>query len=437
MTFELVAIAILILLNGFFAGAEIATVSVRRSRIRSLTQVGNKAARLVRQSQEQPDRFLATIQVGVTLAGTTASVLAGSALVPRITPLLQKLGLSVAVADQVAVIGVVVLLSYLLLVIGELVPKYLAYSFPESLALNTAPVICVFARVVGWPVRLLSWSARLLLLPLGLVKRREGGGITEEEINLIIAEGLKEGRFEAAERDLIRGVFEFAETRVRQAMTPRTAIKALPLTADREQVLALIATSGFSRFPVFEGSVDNIKGILHSKDLIGVLADQNQLSLSELLRPVGFVPDSKRIPELLQELRREQRQMAIVLDEYGGTAGLITLEDILEEIVGEIRDEHDVEEEAFQLLDDQTCRVRARYPIFDFNRRFGVELPEDGLADTVGGYLFTHLGRLPKVAETIIIGQLEFRVLRIKGTRISLLEIRKLSDPAAEDPATA
>jgi putative hemolysin len=428
MPYELLAIAILILLNGFFAGAEIATVSVRRSRIKNLAQQGRKRARLVQRSQEQPDRFLATIQVGVTLAGTTASVLAGSALVPTLIPFLTDLGLAPARASQVAVIGVVILLSYLLLVIGELVPKYLAFAFPEALALGTAPITATFARIVAWPVRFLSWSARLLLSPFRSLQRRQSGGVTEEEINLIITEGLKEGRFEEAERDLIRGVFEFAETTVRQAMTPRTEIEALPINSSRDQILTAVAGLGYSRLPIYEDSLDNIKGVIHGKDLVRLLAADSEIRLSEIIRPVSFVPDSKRLPQLLRELQQARQHLAIVLDDFGGTAGLITMEDIIEEIVGEIRDEHDTEVESFLRLDDHNCRVQARYPIADFNRDFGAKLPEDHRADTIGGYVFSQLGRLPTAGEKVRIEALEFEITKLRGTRIDWMLVRRSAE---------
>jgi putative hemolysin len=429
---ELLAIAALILLNGFFAGAEIATVSSRRSRISNLTKKGSKQARKVQGFLENPDRFLATIQVGVTLAGTTASVVAGNVMVPAIAPLLHDLGLTATTASQVSVILVVALLSYLLLVIGELVPKYLGYAFPERLAIISAPIVNVFARLAFVPVKILSLSARAILWPLGLSDRQDRSGLTEEEINLIISEGHKEGRFEEAERDLVEGVFEFADTTVRQAMTPRIDIEGIEVNTPHQEILEFVVDRAYSRYPVYEDSLDNVKGIIHTKDIIAQLAVGKSINLDEIVRQVNYVPDSKHIPQLLKEFQQEQKQMAIVLDEFGGTAGLITIEDILEEIVGEIRDEHDAEAEPFVPIDSDNCLVRARYPIVDFNSDFGASLPEEGHADTVGGYVFSQLGKLPRPGEVVRLDDLEFRILTVVGPRIDRMRVRKLPTEPGE-----
>ena len=240
-----------------------------------------------------------------------------------------------------------------------------------------------------------------------------------------LTEGLAEGRFEEAERDLIRGVFEFAETTARQAMTPRIEIKALASNSSRDQILTAIAGFGYSRLPIYEESLDDIKGVIHGKDLISLLTTDTEIKLADIIRPVSFVPDSKRLPQLLRELQQARQHLAIVLDEFGGTAGLITMEDIIEEIVGEIRDEHDSEEEPFDRLDEHRCRVQAQYPLADFNRRFDAKLPEDQRADTVGGYVFTYLGRLPAAGEKVRIDSLEFEITKICGTRIDWMLVRR------------
>lgn len=434
--FELLAIVVLILLNGFFAGAEISVVSVRRSQILNLVNSGSKRARLVQKFIDRPDSFLATIQVGVTLAGTTASVLAGNAVVPYLSSWLQSQGLSGETATQTAVILVIILVSYLLLVLGELVPKYLAYAYPRKIALASAPALGLVSKLAFLPARILSVSARAFLFPLGLAKKQKAGAFTEEEINLILSEGEREGRFDQSERELIRGVFEFADTSVRQAMTPRIEIEGIDINSTQEQILKTITTEGYSRYPIYDRTLDEIKGILHSKDIIALLAASDVLVMQDLIRPITFVPDSKPIANLLREFQLKQEHMAIVLDEFGGTAGLITLEDILEEIVGEIRDEHDAEIEPFTRIDADTCLVQAKYPIEDFNSAFSTTLPEDGRADTVAGYVFNHLGRLPVKRERILIDDLEFEIISLVGARIDMMKVRRISPGEPESDSS-
>lgn len=422
---EIVAIAILILLNGFFAGSEISILAVRKSQIRNLIAQGDKSAKKISDLLAQPEDFIATIQVGVTVAGTLGSVLGGRSLVPILQPYFESFKVSPEAAENLAITAVVIILSALFLILGELVPKYLAVSFPEKLALGVAPSVSVFSKIAYLPSKLLSSIARLILRPFGLVDRKVESAHTDEEINLILSEGHDRGDFDQAERDLIRGVFEFADTTVRQAMTPRTRIVGLDLTSRHDDILRKISEEGYSRYPVYEESLDNIKGVVHTKDVINVLVHAQLVILQDLIRPVAFVPDSKLISTQLHEFQRTQQHMAIVLDEFGGTAGLITLEDIVEEIVGEIRDEHDTELEPFILINDRLCQVQASYPLEDFNRMFEVELDEK-TANTVGGFVFDHLGKIPRQGERVVIDNLQFEILLVKGPRIERVRVKKL-----------
>ncbi len=424
-TLELLAIGVLILLNGFFAGSEISILAVRKSQIRNLISQGNRTAKKISDLLEQPENFIATIQVGVTVAGTLASVLGGSSIVPMLQPIFLRLGASTETSENLAVTAVVVILSALFLLIGELIPKYLAVSFPEKLALTVAPTVSVFAKIAYLPSKLLSVTARLILKPFGLVDRSVESAHTEDEINLILSEGHDRGHFDQAERDLIRGVFEFADTTVRQAMTPRTRIVGIDLSHQHDQILRLISEEGYSRYPVYEDSLDNIKGVVHTKDVINVLVHSQLVIMQDLIRPVAFVPDSKLISAQMQDFQRTQQHMAIVLDEFGGTAGLITLEDIVEEIVGEIRDEHDTELEPFMRINEGLCQVQASYSLEDFNRMFEVELDEE-VADTVGGFVFAHLGKVPRQGERIVIEKLQFEIVQVKGPRMERMRVKKL-----------
>jgi putative hemolysin len=426
VTLELLGIGLLILLNGFFAGSEISILSVRKSQLRNLISQGNRSAERIAKLLEQPEEFIATIQVGITVAGTLASVLGGSTLVPVLQPLFQQTGVSAHAAENLAVTAVVTVLSVLFLVIGELIPKYLAVSFPEKLALGVTPLVWTFSKIAFIPAKVLSAMARVVLKPFGLVDRTAESAHTDEEINLILSEGHERGHFDKAERDLIEGVFEFADTTVRQAMTPRTKIVGLDLGLDNDQILRRITEEGYSRYPVYDSTLDNIKGVVHTKDVINVLVHSQLVIIQDLIRPVSFVPDSKMISAQLHEFQRDQQHLAIVLDEFGGTAGLITLEDILEEIVGEIRDEHDTELEPFQLVNERVCLVQGQYPIEDFNKQFEVELDEE-TADTVGGLVVDHVGRVPTQGEKITVDGLQFEITAVKGPRIERMRVRKMA----------
>jgi putative hemolysin len=423
---EILIIAGLILLNGFFAGAEISMISIRKSRLKNLIDQGNKRAKQVGLLLSQPDKFLATIQVGVTLAGTTASVLGGNALVPYLTPLLVRAGMKPHGAENLAVTLIVVVLAFLLLVVGELIPKYVALNSPERIAFSSAPIINIFSKIAYIPARILSSTARLILLPFGLSGRQTGAEVSAEEINLILSEGHKDGHFEKAERDLIEGVFEFADTTVRRVMTPRTEITAIDLKSTPEEILRRITEEGYSRYPIYEDSLDNIKGVVHTKDIANLLVHSQLIILQDVIRPVTFIPDSKMIHAQLHDFQKNHQHIAIVLDEYGGTAGLITMEDILEEIVGEIRDEHDTELEPFVRISNHLCQVQAQCAIDDFNKQFDVELNEEGRADTVGGLVLDHLGKLPRQGEKVVIGNLQFEIISIDGARIDRMRVRKI-----------
>ncbi len=429
---EILIILALILINGFFAGAEIAVISTRRSQLDNLISQGSKRARQLGDMLKQPDKFMATIQVGITLAGTAASVLGGSAVVPSLVPVLTKAGLPPHTAQSVAVTVVVIGVSYLILVIGELAPKYIAYKLSSRMALAVAPVLRVFSVIAYLPARILTLSARAILFPFGLADRNIDVSVSAEEINLIMDEGHKKGHFERAERDLIEGVFEFADTTVRQAMTPRTDICGIDLADSQEEVLRKITEEGYSRYPVYVDSLDNIKGVVHTKDVTSLLVHSQLIILQDIIRPVSFVPDSKMVHTQLHDFQKSHEHMAIVLDDFGGTAGLITMEDILEEIVGEIRDEHDTEMEPFVLINNRLCQVQAQFPIENFNKEFDVELDEEGPVDTIGGFVLNHLGEFPRWGEKIVIDNLQFEIVMMDGPRIERMRVRKIDKKKVE-----
>ena len=425
---EIILILILILANGFFVAAEIALISLRRSRVRQLVEQGDKNAKLIRKLQDEPYRFLATIQIGITLIGTLTSVVGGAKLVNLIEPLVKKIPLSITQtgSEPIAIGLVVVLIAYLSLVFGELVPKYLALSYSQRIATEVARPIYILSRITFLIVKMLSASSKFVISLLIGKKPTESSFISEEEIKYIISEGKEKGIFEPAEEELIHGIFEFTDTYVHSAMTPRTEIVALDINSPQDKVIQTILEVGYSRIPVYKGTLDNIVGIIYAKDIINVLQNKDLIILNDIIREPYFVPDSKKISQLLKEFQAKKIHMAVVLDEFGGTAGLITLEDILEEIVGEIRDEYDQEVEQIQMLSDGSAIVSARANLEDFNKKFKSKLPQEEF-DTIGGYLTHHLGRIPALDEEIEIGNLRFIIFEKSAHRLSKIKVTKLS----------
>ncbi len=421
---EILIILLLILANGFFASSEIALISVRRSRIKQLSDKGNKKAQLVSRLQNKPDVFLATIQVGITLVGTFASVVGGAKVVHDLKPWIEKIPSSAIrqSSESIAIAIVVVIITYLLLVLGELVPKYLALAYPEKVAFRTVGPVHLLSRVAFLMVKLLSSSSRFLVSRFVKGLPKESGFITDEELKFIVREGKTKGVFDQTEEELIQSALEFTDTTVRNAMTPRTEIVALDVNAGQQQIIRAMTEQGYSRIPIYKGSLDNIVGIIYAKDIINLLQNRELIILEDILRKPYFVPDSMKISDLLKNFQKKRLHIAIVLDEFGGTAGLITLEDIIEEIVGEIRDEYDrEEEEEIYLLSDNLAIVNASLFIGEFNQKFKTELPEE--YNTVGGYITGTLGRIPLLDEEIKIGDLTFVIFDKVGPRLKKIKV--------------
>ncbi|MCK4403720.1 MAG: HlyC/CorC family transporter [candidate division Zixibacteria bacterium] len=420
---QILIILLLILANGFFASSEIALISARRSRIKQLSEKGHKKAQLVNKLQNKPDVFLATVQVGITLVGTLASVMGGAKLVDHLKPWIEKIPSPVIQnsSESIAIGMVVVIITYFLLVLGELVPKYLALAHPEKVAFRTVGPVHALSNLAFIVVKLLSNSSRFLVSLFVKEVPKESGFVTDEELKFIVHEGKTKGIFDQTEEELIRSALEFTDTTVRNAMTPRTEIIALDKGTGQQQVIRAMTEEGFSRIPVYKDNLDNIVGIIYAKDIINLLQNRELIILEDILRRPYFVPDSMKISELLKNFQKKQLHMAIVLDEFGGTAGLITLEDIIEEIVGEIRDEYDQEEEEIYLLSDNLAIVNASLFIGEFNQKFGTDLPEE--YNTVGGYLTGSLGRIPLLDEEIKIGNLTFVIFDKVGPRLKKIKV--------------
>lgn len=425
---EIVLILVLILVNGFFAGSEIAIISSRKSRIKHLMEQGNKKAEIVHKLQNEPDTFLATVQVGITIVGMLAGAISGAAAIEAFKPILMEIPIGFIQKGSAPIaIGIVVLItSYLTLILGELVPKSLAIRFSEPIALFVGRPLQILSRLTFLPVKLLTKSSSLFLKLFGNMPPAEGSFVTEEEIKIMLSEGREKGIFDKSEQELIHSVFEFVTTTVKEIMVPRPKIKAIAIDTPIEKVLELVIECGFSRFPVYDGSMDEIRGILYEKDLLEIRIKRQDVKLKDLIRPVYFVPETKKIDTLLRELQRRRMHLAIVINEYGGVEGLVTMEDIIEEIVGEIEDEYDFEDRPVKILKDGSMVVDASLPIRDLIDLHHLSLEESDEYETLAGLVLSLLQKMPRGGEIVKYGDYKLTIVDIEGKRISKVKLEKV-----------
>jgi putative hemolysin len=423
---ELAVIAALIVLNALFAAAEIAIVSVRRSRLRHLVEEEHdRAAVTVQRLLDQPARFLATIQVAVTLSGFFASAVGAVSLVVVMTAWLssQPLPWIASNAYGIAFVVVTLFISFITLVFGELVPKNLAIANAESVALRLARPVELVARVAAPLVWVLTSSTNLVMRLTGNPERARVNPITEEEIMAMVASGEEDGVVEPEERKLIDEVFEFGDTLAEEVMVPRVDVRALPKEATLVQARQAVLDTGHTRLPVYDGDLDNIIGVIHAKDVLNALPpeatrEQMERPVTAIMRRAYHVPSSKRTAELLPELQRQQLHLAVVVDEYGGTAGIVTMDNLLEEIVGPIRDEYDAREEPeIQLVGEREALVIGGADLGDVGAALGVDLETEGV-DTIGGLVYARLGRIPNEGDKVELSDAEVEVVSMRGRRV-------------------
>jgi magnesium and cobalt exporter, CNNM family len=435
---QIAFLALLTLLEGFFVAAEIALVSVRRSRIDQLVDEGGSAARRVRRLLDDPGRFLAVSQLGLTIIGFFASAYAAVSLVEGLRTLLESAGTEPGAAGGVSLVVVTVILALFTIVFAELVPKTLALSNPERFALVLAVPVDFIARVLGPVIAMLTGVTRAVVRLFGVQMNQEAA-ITAEELRLIVERGGEQGVLEAEEEQMINAVIELGERRVHEVMVPRVSIAGLAVDATFDQAIELVVKEGHSRIPVYEDSIDEIVGILYAKDLLPYLRPDagEHPALRKLLRPPVLVPESMTIDDLLHELQRRKVHLAIVLDEYGGTAGLVTIEDLLEEIVGEIQDEYDVEEPMVVKLSDTEARVDGRADVDALTDLFDVELElEDADEyDTVGGLVFHRVGKVPAPGDKVQLDGLTLTVESTDGRRVG--KVLVVHEPRNGGPSEA
>ena len=428
---RIVVILLLVLGNAVFVAAEYSLVTARRGRLEELAKRGNRRARTALGLLDEPVRFISTVQVGITVFGILLGALG--------EPLLSD-WFGDWVSRGVAFLLSFLILTYLSVVLGELVPKSIALQRAERLAV--------------WLAVPLDWLGRLSY-PLVWVLQRSANGIarlfgvrpapagmtmhTEEDIRLIVAQTEE---IQQAEEEMLYKVFDFADKEAHDVMVPRPEVVALSVELPPQEALAAVIDSPYTRYPVYRGSLDDVIGILHVRDLFGALYDQGieNVVIEQIVRPAYVVPETKDLASLLAEFRRQNQHMALVVDEYGAVQGIVTLEDLLEEIVGEIEDEYDLPDESVERIDDRRIRVHGTFTIDDFNEQFGTELPQEDY-HTVAGFVFGELGRAPQPGDEVEYDGLRFEVVEVDGQRIERLEIqfveRELDDEEAPEEAAS
>ena len=426
MLLDIIFILIFIIINGFFAASEIAVVSMRRSRIKQLIEEGKLNAHVLNRLREDPDRFLATIQIGVTVAGALASAIGGAAAVETLKPIFQSIPIPyIAAASGPLAIGIVVLIiAYVSLIFGELVPKSIALSNPEAIALLTAPLIDRFSRLSSIFVRILTFTTNLLLKPFGKKSFHERGYISEEEVRLLLEEGGERGVFEHDEKELIHSVFEFTDTFVREVMVPSPQMVTIGITMPVDEVKTIIAKEKFSRYPITGKDLNDIRGVLYAKDFYSLYSMTGNVELHKIVKPPLYIPETMKVSILLREMQKKRVHMAVVIDEYGAVSGLVTLEDLLEEIVGEIRDEYDTESPVIELADGSLI-IDASISTSDLQEDYGIAIPESPDYETLGGFILTHLQFIPKAGDCIELDDKKLKVVEMVGQRIAKVKLEK------------
>ncbi|HMK56972.1 MAG TPA: hemolysin family protein [Dissulfurispiraceae bacterium] len=431
---EIVLISIFVLINGFFAASEIAVVTSRRTRIKQMVDEERKNAKVLLNLREEPDRFLATIQIGVTLSGALASAIGGAAAVKAVKPVIATVPVAfIAASSEAIAIGlVVVVITFFSLVFGELIPKSVALSNPEGIALHIAPIIRRFSAVATVLVSILTATSNFILKPFGKRAFNKRAYVSEEEVKILIEEGGEQGVFEPEEKELIHSVFEFTDTFVREVMVPAPRMITVQIRMSGDDVKSIIAEEKFSRYPVIGKDLNDIRGILYAKDFYHLLATVGNVDIRKIVKPPIFVPETMKISILLREMQKKRIHMAVAIDEYGAVSGLVTLEDLIEEIVGEIRDEYDIESPVIKLADGSMI-IDASISLRDLNEEYTLDIPEAPEYETLGGFIVTSLQRIPQTGDLVDIDNKRLRVVQMVGQRIAKVKLEIIEKPADED----
>ncbi len=423
---EFIFLILLISLNAFFAASEIALISLNDNKIKVMAEDGHKKAKQLLKLLGEPSRFLATIQIGVTLAGFLASAFAADTFAEPLVALIKTTDIQISdsILRVATVIVITLILSYFTLVFGELVPKRIAMTKAEPIAFSVVSVLLVISAIASPFVRFLSFSTNLIVRMFGIDPYAAQSDVTEEEIRMMVDVGEEKGTIQEREKIMINNIFEFNNKEAEDIMTHRMELFSLPVSANLDEIIELINQEKFTRIPVYEDNIDDIVGILHVKDLIPLINAKNieNFSLKDSIRKPYFVPTSKKIDELFVELQLAKTHIAVVIDEYGGTAGIVTIEDLVEEIVGNIFDEYDEELIDFKKLADDSYEVSGMMNLEELEERFEVGFPVDEY-ETLSGFIISLLGFIPEDGN---VSEISFRNLHFKIAQVTEKRIEKV-----------
>lgn len=434
---QIIIILILIFLNAFFAASEIAFISLNDAKIEKLSKEGNKKAKKIKEMLVNPSKFLATIQIGITLAGLLSSAFAAESFANKLAPMLNSWipQLSISAWNNISIIIITVILSYFTLIFGELVPKRIAMKNYEKIAFASIGIIKVISTITSPFVKILTFSTDVISKLFGISENDEEV-VTEEEIRMMVDMGEEKGSIDEEEKDMINNVFEFNDKVVSEIMIPRTQIFALEKNLTISETIEALSEENnrYSRIPIYNENIDNIEGIIYIKDILLSMKNQNA-KIKNLVKDAYFVPETKLINEVFEELRRNRKQIAIAVDEYGGTSGIVTIEDILEEIVGEIYDEYDKKEEVIKKVDNNTFLFSGNISIYDVEDTLNIKI-EEGDYDTLSGFLVSKIAKVPTKSDVgrVVEGEnIVYKIEQVKDKHISKVKICKINDYDIKD----
>lgn len=418
-------ILILLFLTGMSSACESSILTVPKSILKDLIKEKNKAAILIEKLQSNPESVIAVSKVSFIVCLSLAAFLSGLFSLETLSPILQSSSIKLfqTYSDVISVVIFVPVLSFIAIIMGDLIPKSIAMKFPLQVARILVFPFYYFMIVTIPFTNLLTKITNIILKPFKDQTSFTESRVSEEEFKILLEEGRKTGTIDKTEQELITSIFEFTDTIAKEVMIPRTDVVAIDINTPREKLVNIVLEEGYSRIPVYSGSIDNIVGIIYTKDLIGLLEHREVIVLYDIIRPAYFVPETKKISVLLRELQQHKIHMAIVIDEFGGTEGIITLEDIIEEIVGEIHDEYDEELKEIESASDGTYLVNARINIKDFNQRFQVNIPENPDYETLSGFLHKISGKIPEMGEEILYEEIKFVIVKKSLRRIRQVKV--------------
>ena len=429
---EVFILIVLIAVNAIFAASEIALITLNDNKIRVMAEEGNKKAKILAALLSEPSKFLATIQIGLTLAGFMASAFAAESFSDPLVRFAMSIGIALpeSALKTISLILVTVILSYFTLVFGELVPKRLAMKRAEAISMRVASPLNILSVAASPFVKFLTASTNFFVRLLGVDPNAEEDEVTEEEIRMMVDVGEEKGTIHETEKEMINNIFEFDNTSVTDIMTHRTDIAGVPLDCSLDGVIAVIREEKFTRMPVYEDNIDNIVGILHVKDLINFLgsAGKDKFSVASIMRKPHFVPSSRKTDMLFKDLKDSKTHMAVVIDEYGGTAGIVTMDDLVEEIVGNIFDEYDEEDKEVDKIDDNTYLIKGSASLDTVGEILGSDLPVDEY-ETLSGFIIGQLGRIPQMEEKpeIEFNGLIFKIKEMEDKKVSKVKVCRAS----------